>query len=532
MRPLIVATAVIILFCISCNKEPETPKGSSKIMIGTTTTDSASYNKVTVSAQVTSLGGNSIQQHGFCWGTASNPEISGQHSSLGSMANPGKFSEQITGLATNTKYYVRPYIIYIYGTLYGQHVEATTKQLSKPTITTGVITDIKCNSAKISANISSDGGNTIAKRGFCWNTTGNPSLTNFIGSTNDGTGTGSFTTSMTNLLENTTYYAVAYATNSEGTAYSEIKQALTLQLQLPQVTTTNVTNINATSATCGGDVTFDGNGTVSARGVCWSILPNPTINDNRTNDGIGIGVFTSIITGLTNNANYYIKAFATNSIGTSYGNEVIFPFYLNVPGPLVTDIDGIVYESVRIGNQIWMKENLKTTKFNNGTQIPQITDNSEWATLNDGAYCDFMNNSNNGDIYGHLYNFFAVTDSRKLCPAGWHVPSKSDWDILINYLGGVNVAGTRLKEPGTEHWETAGGDNMSGFTGLAGSWRGGDGLFYYYTRFVGCFWTSTLSKNSTNNPWTLFLLQSANVEYNNDSYHTQKAGNSIRCIKD
>jgi len=172
------------------------------------------------------------------------------------------------------------------------------------------------------------------------------------------------------------------------------------------------------------------------------------------------------------------------------------------------------------------------SKYRDGSVISKVTDNQTWSSLKSGAYCDWGNNMATGITYGHLYNFYTVVDIRQICPDGWHVPSKSDWDILINYLGGADVAGTRLKETGTEHWETAGGDNLSGFTGLAGSWRGGDGSFYYAPRFCGCFWTSTLSNNSASNPWTLFLIQSAEVVYNNDSYHTQKAGNSIRCIKE
>ena len=534
MRPLIVAIAVIILICLSCNKEPETPTGSSKIMIGTTTIDSTSYIKVTVSAQVTSVGGNSIQQHGFCWGIASNPEISGQHSSLGSLAKPGKFSEQITGLTTNTKYYVRPYITYTYGTLYGQLIEATTKQLSKPTITTVVITDIKCTSAKVSANISADGGNTITKRGVCWNTTGSPSLINCIGSTNDGTGIGFFTTSMTNLMENTTYYAVAYATNSEGTAYSEIKQVLTLQLQFPQVTTAKVTNINSTSATCGGNVTSDGNGTVSVRGVCWNTTGNPTLANStgHTTDGTGTGTFISNITGLTGGIIYYVTAYAANEKGTFYSAD-IEQFITPLPcGQLVVNYGGKNYSTLQIGTQCWIKENL-----NIGTRINGSQDQADNGTIEKYCYDDVDSNCN---IYGGLYQWnelmqYITTEGAKgICPDGWHIPTDAEWTTLTTYLGGESVAGGKMKETGTIHWASpnTGATNSCGFTGLPGGNRSPTGNFFYILTIDAYFYSS--SQYDADFAWSRALNYNVNEVSRlfNFAGRDKTYGYSARCVRD
>lgn len=199
-------------------------------------------------------------------------------------------------------------------------------------------------------------------------------------------------------------------------------------------------------------------------------------------------------------------------------------------GPIAHDIDGNKYQSVKIGTQVWMTENLKTTHYRNGDQIPNVTNTADWANLVSGAYSDWGNNPANGATYGHLYNFYTITDSRGLCPKGWHVPTYTEWTTLINYLGGPTLAGIKLREAGTTHWTLPGGDNSSGFTALAGSWRGGDGLFYYWIGQSAWWWTSTEQTNL--NPYSIAIGADNLVYVNWDSYHTKAAGNSIRCIKD
>jgi uncharacterized protein (TIGR02145 family) len=199
--------------------------------------------------------------------------------------------------------------------------------------------------------------------------------------------------------------------------------------------------------------------------------------------------------------------------------------------PTLTDIDGNVYKTVIIGTQIWMAENLRTTKYRNGDPIPNITNGTTWPSLVSGAYCDFNNNAINGITYGHLYNFYTITDSRQLCPSGWHVPSYLEWCTLINNLGGFTpVAAAKLREVGTAHWSLPGGTNTSEFTALGGSWRGGDGLFYYYIGQSAWWWTST--EQQIYNPYSIGLGTDNNLFANWDPYHAKAAGSSIRCIKD
>lgn len=188
---------------------------------------------------------------------------------------------------------------------------------SVPTVITDTISNITDTSAVCGGNVISDGGAPVTARGVCWSSSHNPNLND--NHTSDSIGTGHFTSNITGLTAGTTYYIRAYATNAVGTAYGN-EDTLTTWTT-PTVTTDTVSNITDTSAVCGGNVTSDGGTTITARGVCWGTLPNPTISDSHTSDSVGTGHFTSIITGLTAGTTYYVRAYATNSVGTIYGNE-------------------------------------------------------------------------------------------------------------------------------------------------------------------------------------------------------------------
>ncbi|MCK9484292.1 MAG: fibrobacter succinogenes major paralogous domain-containing protein [Candidatus Marinimicrobia bacterium] len=160
----------------------------------------------------------------------------------------------------------------------------------------------------------------------------------------------------------------------------------------------------------------------------------------------------------------------------------------------VVDIDSNVYKIIQIGDQCWLAENLKVTHYRNGDPIPNVTDATEWNALTTGAYCNYDNNSSNAEIYGRLYNWFAVTDSRNIAPEGWHVPSDAEWDTLVNYLGGFDVAGGKLKATGTTYWASPneGATNESGFTALPAGLRGYNGTFGSLVEgYSALFWSST-----------------------------------------
>lgn len=294
----------------------------------------------------------------------------------------------------------------------------------------------------------------------------------------------------------------------------------------PVLTTSTVSAVTQTTAQCGGNITADGGAAVTARGVCWSTSPTPTVANNKTTDGTGIGSFTSFIVGLTANTTYYVRAYATNSTGTGYGSAVSFT--TEVSSITVTDIDGNVYQTVTIGTQVWMAENLKVTQYRNGDAIPNVTDQTTWEYLTTGAYCEYDNDLNNVATYGRLYNWYAVNDSRDLAPEGWHVPSDNEWQILIDLLGGATVAGGKMKEAGYSHWDSpnTGATNESGFSVLPGGYR--DGVNFYTVGISAYFWSAT--ERSSIYAWKRFLYN-YHSHANRDS-HGKRAGFSVRCVKD
>jgi len=196
----------------------------------------------------------------------------------------------------------------------------------------------------------------------------------------------------------------------------------------------------------------------------------------------------------------------------------------------VTDIDGNVYKTIVIGSQTWMAENLRVTHYQNGDAIPNVTDNTAWKDLTTGAYCNYNNTTDLDTIatYGRLYNWYAVADSRNLATKGWHVPTISDWDRLIDYLGGDTIAGKKMKEAGDLHWNAPNtADNSSGFTALPGGWR-------YLSKkttkmsFYSDYWA--LPEYNTKMAGFLFLFSWNSFAYRDINYKVN--GYSIRCIKD
>jgi uncharacterized protein (TIGR02145 family) len=248
---------------------------------------------------------------------------------------------------------------------------------------------------------------------------------------------------------------------------------------------------------------------------------------SKTVDGSGTGSFTSAITDLQPGTTYYVRAYATNSIGTSYGEQQSFTT-LATSGT-VTDIDGNVYHFITIGTQTWMVESLKTTRYRDGTSIPNVTDVSQWSNLQTGAYCDYNNTSSNSITYGRLYNWYAFSNSRNIAPAGWHIPTDAEWTTLTDYLGGESVAGGKLKESGTTHWSSpnTSATNESGFTALPGGFRDVNGTFYN----IGShdYWWSA-SEYSSTTVWYRNVYYDNSIAYRRS--YSKSAGFSVRCLRD
>ena len=475
------------------------------------TTTSATLNGSVTSSDTE----NKITAKGFCWGTEPELTIEGTHTNDGS--DTGTYSYNLTNLTENTTYYVRAYATTKLGTAYGEEKSFKTVEVTLPTVTTNDVTNITTNSASCGGNVTDDGNGTVTARGICWSEVQNPTINNIYSEeTNNGSGTGSFTSQLTNLKDNTTYYVRSYATNEKGTAYGEEKSFKTVEVTLPTVTTKDVTNITANSASCGGNVTDDGNGTVTVRGICWSEVQNPTINNiysEETNNGTGTGSFTSQLTNLKDNTTYYVRSYATNEKGTAYGEEKSFTT-LSSSGT----ING--YKWVDLG----LPSGLKWATCNVGASKPEDYGNyyawgetetkSEYTKENSLTYgLSILELQSQGIIDGNnnltpLYDAAAANWG-----STWRMPTKEDlkelvdncnWEMILeNDVYGVKVIGINgcsvffpttgcykegmLYYAGQDgyYWNSTSVENDSRYT--FGLYISGDnnGALFYYDRYVG-----------------------------------------------
>lgn len=221
---------------------------------------------------------------------------------------------------------------------------------------------------------------------------------------------------------------------------------------------------------------------------------------------------------------YHFRVKATNSTNTYYSEDLTFRTFRE---EMVSDIDGNEYNTVKIGTQIWMVENLKTTKYRNGVSIPHTISDSEWQKLSTGAYCFYENDNNKVERFGRLYNWYAVNNSNNLAPEGWRVATDSDWTILTDYLGGEEIAGDNLKAI------EAGGNNSSGFTALMAGNRHFDGPYNYFGSHSS-WWCATNSEEEIVWSRTMNYLYGyykwGDVDRTNFGH--KRDGLSVRCVKD
>lgn len=499
-------------------------------VVGATVTTTAVTSLTSTTAvsggNITNDGGAPITARGVCWATTANPVATGLHTTDGT--GSGTFTSNITGLTPGTAYHVRAYATNSFGTAYGADVPFNSAAVI-PTVTTTAVTAPTQTTATSGGNVTADGGSAVTARGVCWTSgTADPVATD--SHTTDGTGTGTFTSSITGLTPNTTYKVRAYATNAVGTAYGAVVPLQTSPVLLGTVTTAAVSTFTATGAVTGGEVTATGGGTITARGVCYSTSANPDITTGTvTTDGAGIGAFTSTLSGLSDGTVYYVRAYATNAAGTAYGSQVQLL-------TMVSDAEGYLYKTVLINNKVWMAENLRTKKYNDNSDVTNVTDGTAWAGLTTQAYCWYGNDeTTNKPLYGALYNWYAVNQG-KLCPTGWHVPTDAEFKGLSIFLGMTQAQadgyswqgtdqGTQLKA--TAGWTTGNGTNTVGFTALPGGYR-----YYFDGGFAGAgtigYWWSSDQVSPTNAYYR--RLDGANAGIFREGA-VKAAGKSVRCIK-
>lgn len=545
------------------------------LIVSTDTITNTSPDSLFLEGTIIHMGEGIITQHGFCWSETENPTLAlASKSQLGIRTNAGMLYDTISGIKPFTKYYVKAYAIDKDGTIYGEERSFTT--------------------------------DTISTDYTCYPNLPEPILA-FEGAGVDQWGRNEYYLTVTNyslfpdelfapaphlppcgINDNSSRSWVTIYGNDDGQLYSNCiynsasdlrklrfaidstevpPQAVYIEIidracninyqsdmiQIPQgtfptVTTSQISTITETSAIGGGEVIDDGGTPVTARGVCWSTSWNPTISENKTTDESGIGSFISNLRNLDCGTYYYVRAYATNAVGTAYGDIM----HLTTLDCTVTDFDGNVYSTVDIGDQRWMAENLKVTHFATGAEIPLITSNSDWGVLefDEKAYCYYWYNDQYGESLGALYTWAAAMNGEPssdqnpsnvqgVCPDGWHLPSNSEWKQLEMFLGmskeeadyffgyrGSDEGG-KLKDPmGNWNDPNVGATNESGFTAIS------VGLNYGTTWVImgssARYWSAT--EYLSNQAFSRHLTnEKAQVSL---SASPMNWGISVRCVKD
>jgi len=346
---ILFTTLISILLLYSCTEEFD--YGKSENAVKTLESSDILQTTAVVSGTVITDNGASLTVRGICYSTSNNPTISGPKKP-DTQATLGSFTCTLTNLSPSTIYFARAYATNSYGTAYGSEISFTTQAATIPIIASttepSLITQISASSGGL---ITNSGASNITSRGVCYsNTSTNPTIAN--SKTNDGTGIGQYTSSLTNLSPNTIYYIRAYATNGVGTAYGDAKSFRTSSATIPVVSSTTAASfITLTSAISGGNVTSESGATVTSRGVCWSnATSTPTTLNSKTVDGTGLGTFTSSLTSLAPGTTYYVRAYATNSVGTSYGPTISFSTVSpTIPTGVTTNTISSITQTTGIG---------------------------------------------------------------------------------------------------------------------------------------------------------------------------------------
>ena len=417
------------------------------------------------------------------------------------------------------------------------------ENFNPPSVITSPVTELTWDYAIAGGVVNEDGGSPILARGVCITEIeyDPPALdSDFeVWSTTDSTGTGSFKSKIPihwhgamHQIRGTHYYR-AYATNSEGTTYGELlsfypksRPPSSDAFRLESVTA------KATSVFIKYSTELTPNYSIDEIGICYNTISNPTFEGKHVVGDSGWGNSITI-NNLTPNTIYFVRGYVKNESGISYSPEQSF---ITTEGE-ISDIDGNTYQIKTIGTQVWLTENLKVSKFNDGSIIPIVQENLEWNSTTTSAYCTSDNYK-----YGKLYNFYAVADNRKLCPSGWHVPTDNEWKTLeihsgmtqsqadLSGLRGTSEGGT-LKQSGCspEGWAcyNIGATNSTGFSALAGGYRYDNGIFANI-RESAYFWSSSESDVAT--AWNRSLSKD-NSQIGRLNVKKGFAF-SVRCIKD
>lgn len=523
MHRFIYYILVSLLLIPGCEKEEEEPKLPE---VKTGSVSSSDYTSATISGSVVSEGSSKIFAQGFLWGESI---MSMENKIVCRSSDQKYFSEQIQGLKPKFRYAFAAFAVNNAGISIGETMTFVTKESSLPSIKTYPAGSVSSNSVMVSGDVLNENGDPVIARGFCWSWEfSRPELDhnkNIVGS-----GSGVFESNITGLASMVEYYIRAYATNSKGTSYGEVIKIETAPA-LPNAKTIDVKLISPYLATCTMEYSLENRNTITKFGICWNTVSIPTIQDS---------VLSLTIPQYTNrydfkmiidpNTRYFVRAFAINNAGIVYGDTIVFTSWLNKPGPRITDVDGNVYPTVKIGRQIWMAENLRTSKYRNGDEIgTTLISTTDIQSESDPKYqWPPYGNEIKTEEYGRLYTGFAAKDARGICPTDWHLPTVDEWKELHYYL--EPNSDLKISEQGEIHWHTGhGGTNLSGFTARALTGRDPNGTFTNYHDFEAFWWTYTDdSQDVTKSYYAPIHIQKL-ITY--PSAIDKKYGFAVRCVK-
>jgi len=386
-------------------------------------------------------------------------------------------------------------------------------------VTTDLVTQITATTATSGGTIDRLDGSPPQEFGICWSTEPAPTVADsrtkeFINRSP------TFLSSMEGLSPSTKYYVRAYSRNTVGIAYGN-ERSFTTQGIPVAMTTITLSDIKVDGSNFKASYTVDNaDNAVINSGVCWNLTGEPTITSDKMDRGSGIGTFNVLFPNPGDNVMYYGRAFATTSIDTTYSMPILFG--------AVHDIDNNPYNFVKIETQYWLRENLRTTHFSNGDPIAEISSapGSEAAWTSIGAAAFSQRQSGFPDDYRNYYNGFVVVDSRNVCPTGWHVPTRSDFNILISNAGGQSAGAKALKEAGNAHWSNnTSSTNSSRFTALPAGFRNESGVLI--PTGIAIFWVY----ETINIPHMVGMRLHNSSDEVSFFVQLEKEGLSVRCVK-
>ena len=448
---------------------------------------------------------DSIDGQGFVWGQQRDLS-DGTSVDADTTDGSTSISYELTGLASGEAYYFSSFASNASGTTFGD----TLSLVTRPGITTGSANVLSSKAATVNGTFVAD---SITAQGFVWGVESD--LSDGVDVAADTTaGSTAFDYALSDLAEGVLHHYSAYGTNATGTTRGDTLTFLTM----PGITTDEANELSEETATLNATFSAD---SITAQGFVWGLQSDLSDGTSVSADTTGGSAeIEYALAGLTADATYYFAAYATNASGTTYGDTLSFVAQVASCGDQTSvSYQGHDYNIVSIGTQCWFAENLRNTNYRNGNAIPNVTDNDEWSNLETGAQCSYDNNDSNISTYGRLYNWYAVNDSRDLCPTGWHVPTDAEWTTLTNYLG--TDPGDKMKSSEPD-WN---GSNSSGFSGLPGGQRYISGNFGDAVSY-GLWWSSLSNGDAWNR-----ILQFNSVNVPRDLPEWGR-GFSVRCVRD